>query len=72
MEAYFWAFVNFEQNNWVRLFSIAEFAYNNAKNASIGHILFEFNYGYYPCISYKKDLDPRLKSKTTEELSSEL
>ena len=72
MEAYFRAFVNFEQNNWARLLPMAEFAYNNAKNASIGHILFELNCGYHPRVSYKEDLDPRSKSKTVEELSFEL
>ena len=70
IEAYLRAFVNFEQNDWARLFSIAEFAYNNAKNASTGHIPFELNCRYHPCVSYKKDLDPCSKSKTAKELSS--
>ena len=72
MEAYLRAFVNFKQNDWARLFPIAEFAYNNAKNASTGHILFELNCRYHPCVSYKKDLDPRSKSKIAEELSFKL
>ena len=72
MEAYLRAFVNFEQNDWARLLPMAEFAYNNAKNASTGHTLFELNCGYHPRVSYKKDLDPCSKSKTAEELSSEL
>ena len=59
MEAYLQAFVNFEQNNWVRLFSMVEFVYNNAKNASTGHTLFELNCKYHPRVSYEKDLDPR-------------
>ena len=48
MEAYFRAFVNFEQNDWVRLLLMAEFVYNNAKNANTGYILFKFNCKYYP------------------------
>ena len=72
MEAYLWAFVNFEQNDWARLLPMAEFAYNNAKNASTGHIPFKLNCRYHPWISYKKNLDPRSKLKTAEELSSEL
>ena len=72
MEAYLRAFVNFEQNDWAKLLPMAEFAYNNAKNASTGFTLFELNCGYHPRISYKEDLDPRSKSKTAEELSSEL
>ena len=57
MEAYLRAFVNFEQNDWARLLSMAEFAYNNAKNASTGHTPFELNCGYYPRMLYKKDVD---------------
>ena len=72
MEAYLRAFVNFEQNDWARLLPMAEFAYNNAKNASTGHTPFELNCGYHPRVSYEEDLDPRLKSKTAEELFSEL
>ena len=47
---------------------MAEFAYNNAKNASTGHITFELNYGYHPRVSYKEDFDPHSKSRTAEEL----
>ena len=72
MEAYFRAFVNSEQNVWVRLLPMAAFAYNNAKNASTSFTLFELNCGYHPRVSYKEDLDPRSKLKTAEELSSEL
>ena len=72
MEAYLRAFVNFEQNDWARLLPMAEFAYNNAKNASTGYTPFELNCGYHPRVSYKEDLDPRSKSRTAEELSSEL
>ena len=72
MEAYLRAFVNFEQNDWPRLLPMAEFAYNNAKNASTGFTPFELNCGYHPRVSYEEDLDPRSKSRTAEELSSEL
>ena len=51
---------------------MAEFAYNNAKNASIGHTPFELNCKYYFRVFYKKDLDPCSKSRTAEEQSSEL
>ena len=59
MEAYLRAFVNFKQNDWVRLLPMAEFTYNNAKNASTGHTPFELNCGYHPRMSYKEDVDPR-------------
>ena len=47
MEVYLRAFINFKQNDWARLLLIAEFAYNNTKNASTGYMPFELNYGYY-------------------------
>ena len=74
MEAYLWAFVNIEQNNWAQLLPMAKFAYNNAKNASTGYTSFELNCKYHPCISYKKKeiLNPRSKLKTVEELFSKL
>ena len=72
MEAYLWAVVNFEQNDWARLLPMAEFAYNNAKNASTGHTPFELNCGYHPRMSYEEEVDPRSKSKSADELSAEL
>ena len=72
MEAYLWAFVNFEQNDWARLLSMAEFAYNNAKNASTGHTPFELTCNYHLRISFKEDTDPRSWSKTADELLAEL
>ena len=72
VEAYFRTFVNFEQNDWAQLLPITEFGYNNAKNASTSHILFEFNCEYHSWVFYKEDLDPRSKLKTAEELSFEL
>ncbi len=72
MEAYLRAFVNSEQNDWARLLPMAEIAYNNAKNASTGHTPFELNCGYHPRVSYEEDVDPRSKSKSAEELPTEL
>ena len=72
MEAYLQALINFEQNDWARLLPMAEFAYNNAKNASTSNTPFELNCGYHLRVSYKEDLDPRSKSRTAEELSSKL
>ena len=59
MEAYLRAFVNFKQNDWDRLLPMAEFAYNNVKNASTGHTPFELKCGYHPRMLYKEDVDPR-------------
>ena len=72
MEAYLRAFVNFEQNDWARLLPIAEFAYNNAKNANTGQTPFELNCGYYLYVSFKKDTNPCSRLKTANKLLAEL
>ena len=72
MEAYLQALVNFEQNDWARLFLMAKFAYNNAKNASTGYTPFKINCGYHFWVSYKEDIDPCSKSKSVDDLVSDL
>ena len=72
MEIYLKVFVNYKQNDWARLFLMAEFTYNNTKNASTGHTSFELDCGYHPCISYKEDIDSRFKSKLVDEWSTKL
>ena len=72
MEAYLRAFVNYNQNDWARLLPIAEFAYNNVKNASTGHMPFEFHCSYHPRVSYEEDFDPRSKSKAADKLADKL
>ena len=72
IKAYLRVFVNYKQDNWTRLLPMAEFAYNNAKHASMGYTPFELNYGYYPCVSHKRDIDPRSRSKEADELTKEL
>ena len=51
---------------------MAEFAYNNAKNASTGHAPFELNCGFHPRASYEKDVDPQSKSKAAYKLATKL
>ena len=51
---------------------MAEFAYNNSKNTSTGHMPFEFNCGFLSQMSYKKKVDPRSQSKSAGKLSEEL
>ncbi len=36
---------------------MAEFAYNDAKNASSSHTVFELKYGYHPTVLVKGDVD---------------
>ena len=47
---------------------MTKFADNNAKNASISHISFLFNYKYYLCIFYKKKPQFIFKIKYYEKL----
>ena len=72
MEAYLRAFVNWKQNNWARFLSMAEFAYNNAKNTSTGHTLFELNCSFYPQVFFKDDVDPCSRSRFADKLAKEL
>ena len=51
---------------------MAEFAYNNSKNAKIGHMPFKLNYNYHPRMSYEEKVDPHSQSKLTDKLLAEL
>lgn len=51
---------------------MAEFAYNNTKNASTDHTPFKLNCGFHLWASYKEDVDPQSKSKAADELVAEL
>ncbi len=51
---------------------MAEFTYNNAKNTSTKHTLFELNCGYHPRVSFEEDVDPRSKSGSANELAEVL
>ena len=72
METYSIVFVYFEQNDWAGFLPIAEFVYNNAKNASTGHMLFELNREYHPRVLYKEEVDFRFQSKLADKLSAKL
>ncbi len=72
VEAYLRAFVNWEQDDWARLLPMAEFTYNNAKNASTGHTSFELNCGYHPRVSFEEDVDPCSRSRSANKLVEEL
>ncbi len=51
---------------------MAEFAYNNAKNASTKHTPFKLNCGYYPRVPFEEDVNPCLRSRSAKELAKEL
>ena len=55
-----------------RLLSIAKYAYNNAKNVSIGHTLIKLNRKYHLWIFYEDDIDHCSKSKSIDKLLEEL
>ncbi len=72
MQAYLRAFINWKQDDWVRLLLIAEFAFNNTKNVSTGHTPLELNCGYHLRVSFEEDVNSRLKSRFTNRLAEEL
>ena len=57
MKQYFRTYVNFAQNNWVFLFFMIEFAYNNANNVSIDILLFKINLNYNFRMIFEKNFD---------------
>ena len=51
---------------------MAEFTYNNTKNANTGHIIFKLNCGYYLRVSFKENVNPHLKFCFTDKLAKKL
>ena len=51
---------------------MAEFAYHNTKNVSIGHTFFKLNCGYQPRVSFEENINPCLKFCSANELTKEL
>ncbi len=47
-------------------------AYNNTKNASIGHILLKINYEYHLRMSFKDETNSYLKSYFANKLTNKL
>ena len=72
MEQYLRAYCNFEQSNWVENLPMAEFAYNNAINASTGMSPFMAMQGYSPRMSFEEHADPKAKSKSGQEHAKDL
>ena len=55
LEQYLRVYCNYQQDNWLDLLLIAEFAYNKAPNATTGISLFFANKGYHPSITVRLD-----------------
>ena len=53
LEQNLWVYCNYQQDNWSELLPLAEFAYNNAPNATTGVTPFFANKGYHPNISVR-------------------
>ena len=51
---------------------MAEFTYNNFKNAITGHIPFELNFGYHLCVSFGNKCNAHSRSSSAEGLAMEL
>jgi hypothetical protein len=58
MEQYLRAFCNYEQDNWVELLPLAEFAYNNAIHASTRMTPFWANYHNHPVMQFNAPKQP--------------
>ena len=53
MEQYLRPFANYEQDNWVEILPLAEFAYNNLMHSSTRMTPFFANFGYQPEMQFK-------------------
>lgn len=58
-EQYIWIYTSYQQDNWDEILPLAEFAYNNAPNASTGVSPFFANKGYHPNITVRPEIDIR-------------
>jgi len=57
LEQYLRVYCNYQQDNWSKLLSLAEFAYNNAPSATTGVSPFFANKGYHPNLSVYPERD---------------
>jgi IS30 family transposase len=57
LEQYLWHYCSYQQDNWSDLLPLAEFAYNNAPNASTSVSPFFANKGYHPALDIHPERD---------------
>ena len=57
LEQYLRMYCSYQQDDWDTLLPIAEFAYNNAPNASTGISPFYANKGYHPSLAVHPEKD---------------
>src|SRR5215475_1887399 len=70
LEQYVRVYCNYQQDDWFRLLPLAEFAYNNAPNATTGISPFFANKGYHPNLDIRLDQD--LTSSRAQEFVVDL
>lgn len=70
LEQYIRIYCSYQQDDWSRLLPIAEFAYNNAPNASTGITPFFANKGYHPNITVHPEY--KLASDTARDFVVDL
>jgi Integrase zinc binding domain len=70
LEQYIRIYCNYQQDNWKQLLPLAEFAYNNAPNATTGVSPFFANKGYNPSITVYPERD--LTSNRAREFTIDL
>ena len=57
LEQYLRLYVNYQQDNWYSLLSLAEFTYNNTVHSSTNKSPFFTNYGFHPLIHFSPNPD---------------
>src|SRR5258705_1556280 len=62
LEQYLWVYTNYQQDDWATLLPMAEFAYNNATNVTMGVSPFFANKGYHPEFT----ADPQANTSSAE------
>ena len=72
MKQYFKIYVKFQQNNWMKLFFIIEFAYNNAKHIFTKMSFFKIMFEYSLKMTWKDFMNDRIKSKFIKQHIKEL
>src|SRR6266436_4395547 len=70
LEQYLQGYTNYQQDDWVTLLPMAEFAYNNATNATTGVSPFFANKGYHPEITL--DLQVETSSAKAQAFMADL
>ena len=72
IKQYFKTYVNFQQNNWMKLFLIIEFAYNNAKHVFIKMLFFKVMLEYSSKMTWENFMNDWIKLKSVKQHAKEL